>query len=132
VMPNPRPSTVKHAKVSQTLDPAESPTSNQTKVSYILKGSSLHVTMTATCASATPINLAQHSYFNLGGHDSGSILGHEIKIDADGYMPTDADSIPTGISSRAKPWSRDPILRSQGVGIGTVNIGGKMPIDMHF
>ena len=42
----------------------------------------------------TPVNLTQHSYFNLAG--GGDILGHELTIDADAFVPIDADSIPTG------------------------------------
>jgi aldose 1-epimerase len=43
---------------------------------------------------ATPVNLTQHSYFNLAG--GGDILGHEIAIEADAFLPIDADLIPTG------------------------------------
>jgi aldose 1-epimerase len=43
---------------------------------------------------ATPVNLTQHSYFNLAG--GGDILGHELTIDADKFVPIDADSIPLG------------------------------------
>ena len=38
------------------------------------------VEMEATTDAATPINMAQHSYFNLAGHASGSILHHELTI----------------------------------------------------
>lgn len=44
----------------------------------------------------TIANLTNHSYFNLEGHDSGSVLGHLLWIDADAITATDAESIPTG------------------------------------
>jgi len=44
----------------------------------------------------TVINPTNHSYFNLNGHDSGDILGHELEIYSDAYLPTDCKLIPTG------------------------------------
>ena len=44
----------------------------------------------------TIINYTNHSYFNLNGHASGDILGHEVWIDADAFTRADAASIPTG------------------------------------
>ncbi len=50
----------------------------------------------ATTDRATPINLTQHSYFNLAGHDSGDVLAHELTIAAERFTPIDEDLIPTG------------------------------------
>ena len=44
----------------------------------------------------TPINLTNHSYFNLNGHDSGDILGHTLRLCADTFTPCREGLIPTG------------------------------------
>ena len=48
----------------------------------------------ATADRPTPVNLTQHSYFNLAG--SGDVLGHLLRIDADAITPVDDGLIPTG------------------------------------
>lgn len=44
----------------------------------------------------TILNLTNHSYFNLEGHDGGDVLAHAAQIDADYFTRADAESIPTG------------------------------------
>ena len=61
---------------------------------YTLIGSTLRVELMATGEADTPVNLCQHSYFNLDG--SPSILDHTLELASDFYTPTDDELIPTG------------------------------------
>jgi aldose 1-epimerase len=56
----------------------------------------LEVEYEAFTDAPTPVNLTQHSYFNLAGADSGDILGHQLMIRADRFTPVDSGLIPTG------------------------------------
>jgi aldose 1-epimerase len=62
----------------------------------------LKISYEAETDKATVINLTNHSYFNLGGHDSGDILGHEMMLKADHFLPVDEGLIPTGLIEPVK------------------------------
>ncbi|HWN71611.1 MAG TPA: aldose epimerase family protein [Haliangium sp.] len=63
---------------------------------YTLRAGALRIAFTARADRATPVSLTHHSYFNLAGAGSGDILGHELRLAASRYTPTDAELIPTG------------------------------------
>ena len=50
----------------------------------------------ATTDKPTPVNLSQHSYWNLHGDGVGTILDHQLTIDASAFTPVDSTLIPTG------------------------------------
>jgi aldose 1-epimerase len=69
----------------------------QTTVTYTLTPDDrLIVDYQASADKATPLNLSQHSYWNLAGDASRDILGHVLTINADAITPVDSTLIPTG------------------------------------
>jgi len=69
----------------------------EVSVTYTLnERDELRIDYEARTDRTTPISLTNHSYFNLAGAGTESILGHELEVWADSYTPTDDELIPTG------------------------------------
>jgi len=67
------------------------------KVTFELTNdNAVKISYEATTDKHTIINLTNHSYFNLNGAGSGTILDHTVQMDASTYTPIDSTSIPTG------------------------------------
>lgn len=67
------------------------------KVIYTLtEQNTLKIEYFAEATQATVYNPTNHSYFNLSGHNSGSVKTHQVQVLASYYTPTDESAIPTG------------------------------------
>src|SRR5690606_15002237 len=58
-----------------------------TTVYTLTNDDELWVEMRGSTDATTLVNMAHHTYWNLGGHDSGTILDHELTLMADSYTP---------------------------------------------
>ncbi len=62
------------------------------------EGNELRLKLEAETDKATVVNLTNHAYWNLSGHNSGSVLDHELQLKASTYLPTDSTLIPEGVA----------------------------------
>lgn len=67
----------------------------------------LRLIIEANTDQDTVVNLTNHCYWNLNGHNSGSVLSHQLRIPAAKYLPTDETLIPTGEIASVKDTPMD-------------------------
>jgi aldose 1-epimerase len=92
----PQPGGVKFSYLSEEGE-ENYPGNLRVEVTYSLTNdNALVIRYSATTDKPTILNLTNHAYFNLAGHNAGSMLDHELTINAGQRTLTDADLIPTG------------------------------------
>ncbi|MFO7178833.1 MAG: aldose epimerase family protein [Pseudomonadota bacterium] len=94
-----------------------------TTIYTLTHGNELRVDMEATTDRPTLVNMAHHSYWNLGGHDSGPITDHELELYADKYTPGDP-MVPTGEIKSVKGTPFDFLVKKP-IGRDLAAVGGK-------
>ena len=68
------------------------------EVKYLLtENNELKIEYLAVTDKPTLVNMTNHAYFNLNGEGNGNILDHQMKVNSEKYIETDAELIPTGL-----------------------------------
>lgn len=89
----------------------------------VTRDNALRIRYEASCETDTVLNLTNHAYFNLNGHDGGDVLDTVLTIDAEAITPVDGRLIPTG---ELQPVAGGPFDFREGKPIGR-DIGAADP-----
>lgn len=82
--------------ISEDMDEGYPGKLNLTVKFILLSNGTFIIGYEAVSNKDTIINLTNHSYFNLKGHNNGNILDHKVSIEADKYLRVNEEGIPTG------------------------------------
>jgi aldose 1-epimerase len=89
----------------------------EVKVIYTLTAENeLKMEYEAAADEPTVVNLTNHAYWNLAGAGSGDVLGQELTINADGYLPVDDALIPLGNIAPVKGTPMDFVTKPMYIG----------------
>lgn len=96
---------------------------------YLLSNENeLHIEFRASTDRPTPVNLTNHAYWNLTGEGQGTILEHELQLEADGYLEVDSGLIPTGTIAPVAGTPMD-FTRPMKIGSRIGDLGGLVGYD---
>lgn len=98
------------------------------KVTYTLtKDNGLRIHYEGKANADTLLNMTNHTYFNLNGHDSGTVDGHTIKMQSSFYTPNTEECMPYGVVEKV---DGTPFDLRNGLTLGEVFASGHKQIDM--
>ena len=88
------------------------------RATFRIKKDSLILEFHAKADADTPFNMTNHVYWNLAGHNSGTVDGHILQVPAEEYLETDGENIPTG---RRLPLAGTPLDLRKPVEMKTIH-----------
>ena len=103
------------------------------RLTYTLAGGALRLDWHATAAAPTPLAVTHHGYWNLDGHDAGSVADHRVQVGAGHVVDVGPDLLPTGryvpVAGTALDLRRPVRLGDVGAGHPLFAVAGGLDLD---